>query len=485
MSIPGGAFKPIWQLPPVELEVLRSDVMGYLDGLQVTHIAFMITATLLLWDIIITWDREAHYVWRTRWSFAKLIFLFNRYLAPSAFLCMVLGWFFTVQCALAAITISSVLSARLWALYDRDRRVLMVLILGFLACFLPGWVLTFRSGASSIDPGDLRIFGNVLTYIGGVTMLEGDDALDWRLKKCYHFRLPKVSCSIVIGSLIYESGIFVALLWKMFKDKKKTRIIEAFYRDGIVYYVVIFCNYAVALGTGSAWNNRAAQAILGSAFYVGIKSIACSHLILRLRSYFSHGDPVVDGHMVSDPRDEGGKGGGDSTSSSLVSTIIHFAQMISGDGGGTFEIQSKHLKNGGERPITDWEGARIEEGRGGSSTREQKAAPSLPLARLQQYPDWTDTADPAIRRSGQIDIASRSGSALTIDPLAKPLSPRQSKRSRWPRKGSGSLDQAQNEAEGNSSSSGALQNRAAARSWEEPLAIIEMEDITGATGSNI
>ncbi|KAG8923282.1 hypothetical protein FRC00_006439 [Tulasnella sp. 408] len=410
MSIPGGALKPIWQLSPAELEMLRSDVMGYLDGLQVTHIAFIL------------------------------------------YRCTVLGWVFTVQAALAAITISSILAARLWALYERDRRVLIILILGFVACFVPGWILTFRSGPSSIDPNDLRIFGNVLTYIGGVAMQEGYDALDWRLKKCYHFRLPKVSCSIVIGSLVYESGIFLALLWKMFKDKKKTRIIEAFYRE--------------------------------SAFYVAIKSMACSHVILRLRSYFSHGDAVVDGHLVSDPRDDGGKAGGDSTSSSIVSTIIHFAQMISGDGGGTFEIQSKHLTTRRDHPSADRDGAGLEEGRSRSLTSDDQAAHSSPPNRLQQSSDWTDAPDPIIRRSGQIDLPSRSEGVLAIGPSANPLSQRQSKRPRWLRRNSGGPNRAQNEVESNPSSSGALQNVAAARSWEEPLAIIEMEDITGATGGN-
>ncbi|KAG8918030.1 hypothetical protein FRC01_002077, partial [Tulasnella sp. 417] len=219
-----------------------------------------------------------------------------------------------------------------------------------------------------------------------------------------------------------------------------------------------------------------------SAFYVAIKSIACAHVILRLRSYFSHGDPVVDGHVVSDPRDEGGKAGGDSTSSSLVSTIIHFAQMISGDGGGTFEIRSKHLTTERDRPSADWHGARLEEGRGRSLSREDQANPSSPAIHPQQNSDWTDSADPVIRRSGQIDRTSRSGSAVTAGPSVKPLSPRQSKKPRWLRRGSGSLDQAQHKAEGTLRPNGTIPSFAETRSWEEPLAIIEMEDIAGETG---
>lgn len=210
--------------------------------------------------------------------------------------------------------------------------------------------------------------------------------------------------------------------------------------------------------------------------------MACSHVILRLRSYFSHGDAVVDGHLVSDPRDEGGKAGGDSTSSSLVSTIIHFAQMISGDGGGTFEIQSKHLTTKGDHPRADRDGAGLEEGRSSGFTRVDQRAHSSPPTRPQQSSDWTDTTDPVIRRSGQIDMTSRSESVSVIGPPANPLP--QSKQPRWLHRNSGSPNRAQNEVESSPSSSGAPQNVAAARCWEEPLAIIEMEDITGTTGSN-
>lgn len=173
--------------------------------------------------------------------------------------CIAIGWTWIGLSALTGTIVSSVLATRVWALYERDRRVLAALIIGYFACFGPGWALAFLYGARYVDPGQLRILGNVFTYIGGVTVQNGYDALDWRLKRCYKFPFPKISYSILVGALLYESkfcetleiflggdssppliftlslcflgGIFTALIWKMYRDQKLTRIIEAFYRE--------------------------------------------------------------------------------------------------------------------------------------------------------------------------------------------------------------------------------------------------------------
>ncbi|KAG8912024.1 hypothetical protein FRC01_005344, partial [Tulasnella sp. 417] len=258
-----------------------------------------VMTTLLVWDIIITWDREAHYVWKTRWSYAKFIFLFNRYLGPLTFLCLILGWLWVGVSALTGTIVSSILATRLWAIYERDRRVLVALIIGFFVCFAPGWILAFTIGAKYIDPTQLRIYGNVMTYIGGVSMRDGYDA-----------RAASIA------------------------------------------------NYAITLGVGFCSNTPAGQGFVSAAFYIGIKSMTCSHIILRLRSYFSLGDPVVDGRPETDPFDRDWKMVGNTTSSSFVSTIIQFAHMITGTTTGTtFNIKSKHLSRREERQTMDLEGA--------------------------------------------------------------------------------------------------------------------------------
>lgn len=120
--------------------------------------------------------------------------------------CIVPGWFWIILCTLTVTTVSFVLGSRVWAIYERDRRVLAGLLVGFMACFVPSWTLTFLAGVrGSLDADQLRVWGNVWLYMGGILMQDGLDGLDWRLRKCYRFPFPRATNSIVIGSLIYES----------------------------------------------------------------------------------------------------------------------------------------------------------------------------------------------------------------------------------------------------------------------------------------
>lgn len=51
MSSSGGppGFKTIWDLSTSELEVLKNDVKGYIDGLQVAHTGFDFSFRMFKW----------------------------------------------------------------------------------------------------------------------------------------------------------------------------------------------------------------------------------------------------------------------------------------------------------------------------------------------------------------------------------------------------------------------------------------------------
>ncbi|KIO17512.1 hypothetical protein M407DRAFT_17988 [Tulasnella calospora MUT 4182] len=67
-------------------QVIAADVSTYLYRIHTTHWVRILTTTIIIYDILTTFDREYYYVWRTRWSYAKVIFFLNRYLAPVMFL---------------------------------------------------------------------------------------------------------------------------------------------------------------------------------------------------------------------------------------------------------------------------------------------------------------------------------------------------------------------------------------------------------------
>ncbi|KAG8945223.1 hypothetical protein FRC04_001129 [Tulasnella sp. 424] len=318
---------------------------------------------------------------------------------------------------------------RLWALYERSRRVLIALGVGFLGCFVPAWTLTFKAGTGSLDSAELRIFGNVYAYIMGVDIQDGPEALNWPLKKCYRFEYPKVSTSIIVASFLYDSGIFMAMVWKMYKDKKRTRVMEAFYRDGTLYYIAMFCNYGAALGIGFAFDDAVAQGFLTSAFYIGIKSLMCSYILLRLRSYYGEGDPIVDGHIGTDHVDEGGRVMDHKNSSSMVSTIIQFVHVLSGTSGNIVEMTSRDLErethtappigNASEERTVDVEGPNAIITPEPTSTH-----PFISRTRLQRKSlDWTDAATPLSERSLRARETPRSRSRAESTRTSPPTEP--------------------------------------------------------------
>ncbi|KAG9040327.1 hypothetical protein FS837_000780 [Tulasnella sp. UAMH 9824] len=310
-------------------QAIAADVSTYLHRIHTTHWVQVLTTTIIIYDILTTFDREYHYVWRTRWSYAKVIFFLNRYLAPISFLCIKTGWFFGLTCALVMTIVSSVLVTRLWAVYERDRRVLAVLISAFLIIFIPSWIICFRGFSVNSQQRDTDTLIHNYAYLGMARAM-GQKEVDkvWILTRCFLPHFPKQYPAVIVASLLFESGVFTAMAYKMIKDKKKTRLIEAFYRDGVIYYIVMFCALLSGAICAFAYDNTTAQAIMGSAYFIGIKSMMCSHIILRLRSYFGHGDSVVDGREDDPFAPEGGeKMGNIDSTEGMISTIINFARL--------------------------------------------------------------------------------------------------------------------------------------------------------------
>ncbi|KAG8891875.1 hypothetical protein FRC01_014477, partial [Tulasnella sp. 417] len=217
--------------PPMDPQVLAADVSSYLYRVHTAQWVQILTATIIIYDILTTFDQEYHYVWRARWSYAKFIFFVNRYLAPITFLCIKTGWFFGMSCAVVMTIVSSVLGTRVWAVYERDRRVLAVLVSSFLLIFIPTWIICFRGFATNDQQKDTDTLIHNFAYLRMVQAM-GSKEVDkvWPLTRCFLPHFPKQYPVVTVASLIYESGAFAAMAYKMIKDKKKTRLIEAFYR---------------------------------------------------------------------------------------------------------------------------------------------------------------------------------------------------------------------------------------------------------------
>lgn len=152
----------------------------------------------------------------------------------------------------------------------------------------------------------------------------------------------------------------------------------------------------------------------------------CSHIILRLRSYFSHGDPIVDGREDNPFAPEGGeKMGNTDSTEGVVSTIINFARLealgghISTHEPETFSRSDRHRRPRDQEaaiPLDtvetlqhDAAGARLqkwgtEEEKHDSSTSGGVQSFVVPsTSDSEPSVDWTDLPAPRPRRSSLED----------------------------------------------------------------------------------
>ncbi|KAG9007073.1 hypothetical protein FRB90_009561 [Tulasnella sp. 427] len=191
---------------------------------------------------------------------------------------------------------SSVSTIRVWAIYQRNTKVLILLILSFLICFVPPIAIVSSAKLLSHDTmaeRDAELSNSVDTYISLVS--SGDPALvPWQMKRCFVPSLPLKYVGVLIGTMVYESSILAAMMYRMVRDKTKTSLMEAFYREWWCCLLsLMLCALLSAAVAAYDTKNPVSQAYIGSMYFVGIKATLCSHIILRLRSYFSE-DPYSD-----------------------------------------------------------------------------------------------------------------------------------------------------------------------------------------------
>jgi len=128
--------------------------MNQLDGLDLlvgyrsTQYQNFAAAAILLWDYCITFNEEKRHYWNSRWTWSRLAFAANRYIAPMIALTN-LGAslvtnltpnfcsFYTVYLAtisgpLQFLLVEIVLTLRLYALYGKSKRILAGLIVFLL-----------------------------------------------------------------------------------------------------------------------------------------------------------------------------------------------------------------------------------------------------------------------------------------------------------------------------------------------------------------
>ncbi|KAG8948177.1 hypothetical protein FRC04_009976 [Tulasnella sp. 424] len=290
------------------------NVGAYISNVRVTHLATLATASFLVYDVFLTFDDEFDYIWRSRLSYAKAIFLLNRYLtlilfgydlfvlfavpkspnvSLTAFLMVenprLIQNLTVIHGQLAApasmpnmFFVSTIFMMRTYALYERSRLSLAILVVTYVLCFAPSFIYFYIMAERGLGAEAWRTI-NDLIKIKEVLAANGVDLTQgwWVITTCANV-VPAELGAIMVSALVYESGLMFAMVYKL-HGERRSRLINRLYLDGLAYYILML---ATLIGAAvGCYYNTTSRAFVASRYFVGMKSVLCSRMILRLRWY--------------------------------------------------------------------------------------------------------------------------------------------------------------------------------------------------------
>ncbi|KIM36931.1 hypothetical protein M413DRAFT_31325 [Hebeloma cylindrosporum] len=107
-----------------------------------------------IWDYIITFGMEVDHVWKSNWGFVKVLYLLQRYLPffDTAWLTLYVATktgltkttcqrIYIVSGAMGYTASETILTLRTWAVWDRDRRLSIILPSLYVLLWFPSYVI--------------------------------------------------------------------------------------------------------------------------------------------------------------------------------------------------------------------------------------------------------------------------------------------------------------------------------------------------------
>ncbi|KAI0767310.1 hypothetical protein C8Q74DRAFT_1370122 [Fomes fomentarius] len=269
-------------IPGVTEDDIRSLIQS-LWLLEVTKYTAVASITFLVLEIISTTDQEVTYIWPSRWTAMKVIYLINRYsplidgpLGLSTYMGAIDGESFELRFTIVGYVYAAgtyfsefILVARTLALYDFKRYICLGMSLLMVALIVPSLIYlhTYLSSVQYDANADmLRLLGRIPS---------GYTRPAWTLTAC-----------ILISETVVVVLTIIKQLQSSSKGSVRSPLVRVMYRDGSYTYVVMLaltianlCTMLLAPGP--------AQALLQMPLRV-THSVLCSRVLLNLRVAADH-----------------------------------------------------------------------------------------------------------------------------------------------------------------------------------------------------
>ncbi|KAJ7628498.1 hypothetical protein FB45DRAFT_38968 [Roridomyces roridus] len=242
--------------------------------------------SLLVYDTLLNIDRELNYIWRSRWSLVKCLYLWARYAAvlDTAFAvtkhfvlgvsptgCARMIFFDNVFAALGIAFAEVILMIRTYALYKKSRKILVFFILMWI-CLVVTNVWPVLQWARS-------------------KALAADTSLPSPLPSCDSTESSSnIVLVVYISLLCMETVIVLLTVWKglklfwngSFQPRRYSDLVTTFYLDGMFWYLGMLVILVVNVFLQTTAQQPAIRSIANTPMGV-LHSVFACRLVIHVR----------------------------------------------------------------------------------------------------------------------------------------------------------------------------------------------------------
>ncbi|KAJ7646280.1 hypothetical protein DFH06DRAFT_1300641 [Mycena polygramma] len=249
------------------------------ESIYVCRILIIVPFTVLVYEYLLTLQREISAFWGLRLTWGSFFFYLNRYATLFGNIPILVQYFSTTTdpdklpvcrvfrayhqyfALLSQVLVAIILIMRTYALYERDRRILSSTILGTLGAFVFAvYILLTGNNLDSLSP-QLETIGCPLATSHSKSL-----------------RLAAAWSSM----LLFDVTIFALTLFKALRARARHGgLLAILLRDGTIYFALMVVTNACNIGTytmGNAFTRGSATTVTNV-----VSSITISRLMFNLR----------------------------------------------------------------------------------------------------------------------------------------------------------------------------------------------------------
>ncbi|KAL5512054.1 hypothetical protein ACEPAH_5273 [Sanghuangporus vaninii] len=255
---------------PMALTISPSMVPTFVKDFTISQYFQGATMTCLVYDTLITLDREAKHFWTSPKKLVSIVYFMNRYSG-------IFGEIARIVYLLTIILIDYILMIRVVALYSRAKFLTLVLqVLLVIEAILMLGMMVHISLAEGLT---IKTFAKGLSVCGETNNVVGFGIVWWSI--------PMVYSAVLFLLALYKAIVY----WKGNRGFEGSTLIRVLIQDQIIYFLLaITCNFLNVLEFKLRVSNGLLSALLDTLGSPAFLCIFGSRMLMNLKEAAEKGD---------------------------------------------------------------------------------------------------------------------------------------------------------------------------------------------------